>query len=298
MKTLIENSPDAFNQEVLALKTIMKEKPNRYVTPLLVAMEHGTNRSLMFPWAEGNLLQFWNSNDNGIRQQPADLHLVRWMAKQFSGLASVITLVHGPTKPVSEDTTRSRNLQPVQTQYGRHGDLKPENILFFIGDEHDDDTDKDVPGGPRGILKVADFGLTAFHSKNSERQRASRTARSKTHRAPEFDGAEVTASADLWSFGCILLEFLVWYQRGMEGVDKFSRARSDEERVHNSEYTEDKFFMRATGAHPNFKVKEIVVKVSGASVFSLPDFFKRRVTDKFQGNRQPSTRIQVQRFQQ
>lgn len=260
MKTLLDGSPPAFKQEVEALKRIMENEQNRYVTRLLVAVEHGTNRSLMFPWAEGNLLQFWRNNGNGLHQRPADLALIRWMAKQFSGLASVIKLVHGPTKMVSQGTNLS--CTSPRTQYGRHGDLKPENILFFVGDEHDDDTDKSVPGGPRGILKVADFGLAAFHTENSQRQRASRTARSKTHRAPEFDGAEVTASADLWSFGCILLEFLVWYQCGMEGVDKFSRARSKEESVESSEYTEDKFFMREAGAHTNFKVKETVVKVS------------------------------------
>lgn len=224
----------------------------------------------MFPWAEGNLLQFWKAHDNGIGQRPADPNMVKWMSKQFAGLASVVMLVHGPTKYSLDQKAATLGCSSQPTQYGRHGDLKPENILFFVGVEHDDDTDPSIPDGPRGILKVADFGLAAFHTKGSERQRASRTARSKTHRAPEFDAAEVTALADIWSFGCILLEFLVWYQRGMEGVKKFSHDRAEEEREQNPEYVEDKFFMRGAGARSDFKVKETVVKVSNPSNLTSP----------------------------
>lgn len=271
IKTLMNGSKKAFDQEVGALKRIMQENANPHVTRLLVAIEHGTNMSLMFPWAEGNLLQYWERTSPGAGDE--DGSWTRWMAKQFAGLASVIELVHGPTKlnhrhhgHHSQDsfTSSSRSLLPPRTEYGRHGDLKPENILLFRGAEHDDDSDINASGGPVGILKVADFGLAAFHTRNSEKVKASQTGRSKTHRAPEYDGTEVTASADLWSFGCILLEFLVWYQHGINGVKKFSTARSDEERGKgdlNEDYTEDKFFMRCPGTEHPFKVKNAVSRM-------------------------------------
>lgn len=262
MKTLKDNSQEAFDQEIMALKTIMQHPTNKYVTRLLVAIHHGTNRSLMFPWAEGNLLQFWKRIDPRTHHQSADAPWTRWMAKQFVGLASVIKLVHGPAKPSLENRAPpTSSLCPQPTKYGRHGDLKPENILYFTGSEHDDDSNYRVECGPKGILKVADFGLAAFHSRNSAKVRGSRTARSRTYRAPEFDGDEVTASADLWSFGCILLEFLVWYQHGHKGVTEFSRRRAQEERATDTEYIEDKFFTRSSESHQAFVLKGTVMQV-------------------------------------
>jgi hypothetical protein len=35
----------------------------------------------------------------------------------------------------------------------------------------------------------------------------------------------VAPKADIWSFGCVLLEFLVWYVFGWDGVEQFSNAR-------------------------------------------------------------------------
>lgn len=233
---------------------------NPHLTRLLVTVEHGYQGSLVFPWAEGNLLEFWGKEVVDPNFQKPDPVWIRWMAKQFSGLASVLKLVH-ESSVVQEGNNLELPPDPTQ-MYGRHGDLKPENILWFVGPEHEDEVPTPQAAGysgPLGILKVADFGLTTFNSKRSMKARASKTARSRTHRAPEYDGDEVTPSADLWSFGCILLEFLVWSFDGMKGVDDFSRLRADEERTMNSQYVEDKFFY---GRSSQSIVKTTVTDVS------------------------------------
>lgn len=273
IKTLAHYSPpNMFRDEVNAYRALMNVKnPNPHLTRLLVSIEHGTYKRMMFPWAEGNLLEFWQSDDYAdVSQQKADVHWVRWMAKQFAGLAGVLKLVHAPTKfdPSLGDDVRNR-FHP--TKYGKHGDLKPENILLFkesISSLHleFDSTDRTGRSPPKGILKVCDLGLTTFHSKNSLNQRVSKTAISKTHRAPEYDSAkEVTPDTDLWSFGCILLEFLVWYQDGKKGVDRFSQDRIDDEKrqenLRPSAYYEDKFFMRSSASSLEFVVKNSVIKV-------------------------------------
>lgn len=270
MKTLISDSPIAFDQEVEALQWVIRKR-NPYAIRLLVAIEHGANKSLFFPWAEGNLLQFWK------RITPrADTFWVRWMAKQFAGLASVIKLIHGPMKaafgttdPPAANGYLHRPEERQSTRYGRHGDVKPENILYFLGSENDDDTDHTIVGGPKGILKMSDFGLAAFHSKVSQEVRASRTGRSLTYRGPEHDRELVTAEADLWSFGCVLLEFLVWYQHGIEGVIRFGQNRLEEEKARDPEsrYHEDKFFLQSSEPGEAMALKEAVIDVSYCQTF-------------------------------
>lgn len=259
-----------------AYKRLMSEA-NEHLTRLLVAIEHGTHRSLIFPWAEGgNLLQFWKTRSD-VASYPPDYNWARWMAKQFSGMAGVLKQVHTPTKLDAPKNSQhlpppNQNLTPDRTKKrGIHGDLKPENILWFIDSTRDDvPVPEDDGDGPKGILKVADFGLAAFLSKASYRRPAKGMAVSKTHRAPEYEEELVTPDADLWSFGCILLEFLVWYQYGMEGgIDRFSDQRADEESIKaNEQYQEDKFFIEDVerqSARPSrvcFKVKDAVTEVS------------------------------------
>jgi serine/threonine protein kinase len=53
-------------------------------------------------------------------------------------------------------------------------------------------------------------------------------ARTETYRAPEFDlpGGLVTPAADIWSLGCVFLEYITWYLLGTEAVEvKFCQAR-------------------------------------------------------------------------
>jgi serine/threonine protein kinase len=275
IKTLLENDPETFEAEVEAHRRLMKET-NEHLIRLLVTIQHGTHRSLIFPWAEGgNLLQFWEKRSDVASCRP-DVRWVRWMAKQFWGMAEVLKQVHTPTKLDGQEgnpmlsAPHQDSLRDRTEKIGIHGDLKPENILWFIDSDSSIDgaTDfDDEDSGPKGELRVADFGLATFHSKRSHRRPAKGMAVSKTHRAPEYEEETVTQYADLWSFGCILLEFLVWYQDGMEnGINRFSDQRADEEA--NDRYEEDKFFIEDTLAHPEqqsrvvFKVKDAVTEVS------------------------------------
>ncbi|RDW73475.1 hypothetical protein BP6252_07382 [Coleophoma cylindrospora] len=92
-----------------------------------------------------------------------------------------------------------------------------------------------------GDLKISDFGLMQFHRKRSKSHiDASGVGVSRTYRAPEYDIArEVSQSYDIWTFGCLILEFITWYLLGWDKVDKFSRRRVDDD---NSEFREDVFF--------------------------------------------------------
>ena len=140
-------------------------------------------------------------------------------------------MIHTLEKPDVEDADHASAHQV----HGRHGDLKPENILWFK-DYQDNDS-----SGSMGVLKISDFGLTRFHGTMSvSNSNVENVGFTGTYRAPEYDiYKKVSQSYDIWTLGCVILEFATWYLLGWEAVDRFSQSRSTE---HVAEVKEDVFF--------------------------------------------------------
>ncbi|KAI1739748.1 hypothetical protein F4680DRAFT_448744 [Xylaria scruposa] len=145
------------------------------------------DRSFIFPWASGgNLASFWAKG-------PADKEKTfGWALDQILGLADGIKRLHDSKT--------------------RHGDIKPENILVFTSDG--DDT-----------LVIADVGLAKSH-KLYTRNRFEPTT--TTHGTPLYEPPEtreknhkLSRKYDVWSFGCVLLQFLIWLVEGPEGINEF-----------------------------------------------------------------------------
>lgn len=205
--------------EAIALKRL-NNKQHPHLIRLLATYTYENLFHLIFPWADGNLGEFWETRSQQYPRQDRDPSLVIWMAKQILGLARALQLIHY----CETDKTNLQGLSPEELKrlHGRHGDLKPENILWFK-DDHLGEKDS------MGVLKIADFGFADFHSKFSK----SRVRRSAvpgvtyTYSAPEYDvSQQVSPQFDIWSFGCVLLQFVVWYLYGWEGIDEFSKKRT------------------------------------------------------------------------
>jgi len=107
---------------------------------------------------------------------------------------------------------------------GLHGDIKPANLLWFPN--HKDENDM-------GIIKISDFGSSQF--KVCARASTPSTGHSPPYRPPEFDLHEfdsvTTSSGDIWSLGCVFLEFVTWYIGGSELLGKLDglRGKTSEE---------------------------------------------------------------------
>jgi len=171
-----------------------------------------TDYFFLFDWQDGNLAQLWQ-NEEGLRE---DEDHPKCMAQQFFGLAAALQCVHN-NRP---DNKHPDRIQNNNTVYGRHGDLGPSNILYSITKD-------------RGlVLKLADFGLAQLHSRMSRTiGNSASIQRTETYKGPEFDvkNGKISRATDIFSFGCVILEYITWYFQGHTGVDAFSESRKEPE---------------------------------------------------------------------
>ena len=154
----------------------------------------------MFRWADGgNLRDFWSASPNVV--MTADL--VRNIVEQLRGIAEALKKLH----------------EYKEHRHYRHGDLKPENILHFP------DRDK----ARIGTFKISDMGSTKFLAlATGLRDRSSGKAFATTvYQPPESITRIRLASSrlyDIWSMGCVTLEFMVWLLYGYEDLKQFSAS--------------------------------------------------------------------------
>jgi serine/threonine protein kinase len=227
------------NREALALKRFV-DKDHKHLIRLLATFTYKDQFNFILPCADGNLQDLWKKHYPKLSDLPRDRELARWVAGQLLGLAYAVKSIH--MAPVDAPNSGNLSEEDRAKQHGRHGDLKPENILWFK------DSSSQSGQSPMGVLKISDFGFADFHRTHSVNiiSLSSIGGVTPTYRAPECDlapnapkGSSVSPAYDIWSFGCVFLEFVNWYLLGWKGVDNFSKRRKEES---DSLVEEDNFF--------------------------------------------------------
>lgn len=209
---------EAKNYEAEVLKRL-NNIDHDHIIRLLGTFSYGGHFHMIFPWADGNLQDLWKSCRPDSDHARATGALAHWLCKQIVGLTNALTNVHDMQR--AERNAQNRLTSFDSRTHGRHGDIKPENILWFRN------RDPAVQGS-LGVLKLADFGLADFHSKFSH-SGANAKGVTDTYQAPEIEIIKVVSQKyDMWSLGCVVMEFIVWYIDGWEGVDSFSQRRESE----------------------------------------------------------------------
>ncbi|KAK3362558.1 hypothetical protein B0T25DRAFT_8696 [Lasiosphaeria hispida] len=208
LKVLKPGHEHTFRRELEALKRLAPTNHPHIVT-LLMAYERKGTCHLLFPWADGSLSTFWQSTSMEPTSIKRSLEFGRWMASQCHGIAEGLEAIH--------------SYKRGDNRYGRHGDLKPENILWYkSGSNSSSSSDK------LGRLVISDFGLAEFPS-TDETTKKPRKERGATlaYAPPEFNRLESDSSMsyDIWSLGCIYLEFVTWLVSGWKGVRSFYQER-------------------------------------------------------------------------
>ncbi|KAF5256158.1 hypothetical protein FOXYS1_13383 [Fusarium oxysporum] len=135
---------------------------------------------------------------------------VLWFSSQMCGLMGALDTIHDPKHLHLE--------QGVIRKYGRHGDIKCDNILCF---QKSGTTNEK-------ILVISDFGLSAF---NSDKSRSNipngKVPPVPGYRPPECDieGGTVSRAFDIWTLGCLFLDFVTWFLGGHGYLAEFKRKR-------------------------------------------------------------------------
>lgn len=177
--------------------------------------------SLLFPpsnWAAPqpalprptmSLEQYWESNKIYLKTPRTAIEhpLALWVARQCEGLAAALRhLQHGRVAtspngiPTFGDDLAVRAL---------HANIRPANILAVFG-----------PGEALPVLQLAGLEPAAGEAFCDDDASASTTAAGRDYIAPEvfsgdtvrWDGASRSSSgkADVWSLGCVFLDFVEW----------------------------------------------------------------------------------------
>ncbi|KAI1468743.1 kinase-like protein [Daldinia caldariorum] len=232
----------SFDQEVSALKRFC-QRNERYIVKLLATYEINGRYHLLFPAADGNLMNHWEEHPEPERI-PA-----LWFAEESLGIAQALLKIHRYTYTPPSGTVGTF-LSPQQIQdHGIHGDIKPQNILWYkrLPGHLTEGTSPIVDSSGLGYLQISDFGTVKFHrymsTKNNEI-----LVRGNTYRAPESDlaGNQGSPAIDIWAFGCLYLDLITWYVRGGKSVcEDFPRAREADEPKQSIEgfSGEDKFYI-------------------------------------------------------
>lgn len=219
-----------WHDEVEALTRLSRRLQDTHLIRLLFAYEHEDHGFfLIFPLAEGSLADYWRfeSSRSRIAKGPG------WLLEQCRGIADGLAKIH---RAASE---------PGVTSLGRHGDIKPGNILWFKRSPRD-----------CGRLVLADFTSARFHSPETAEMSSTGTAGiTRTYCPPEVDLNQHQSQAyDVWSLGCVYLEFVTWYLLGDAAIRResfidssgqpclsFSTLRRKDDKYY-SHQPEDKFF--------------------------------------------------------
>jgi serine/threonine protein kinase len=145
-----------------------------------------------------------------------------------------------------------------ERRFGRHGDISPGNILWYDNDDQSRST-------LRGTLKLSDFGEAELNSRFS-RTRKEDVAATMTYRAPEcdFPPKHIRQSYDMWSLGCVFLEFVTWMLGGGDALSAFASQRLSRDPFFP--YEDNDIFFEAEkdpeSSEIKPKVKETVIQVS------------------------------------
>jgi len=164
----------------------------------IAAIKRGRQRYLMFLWADGgNLRDFWIEHP----KPKVTAGLVKDIVGQLRGMAEALYKLHH-----------------YRDQYHyRHGDIKPENILIF----------PDQNKSRIGMFKISDLGSAKHHSVATRlRPRTGGKAfATMVYQPPEAITNKLSASSrlyDIWSMGCVTLEFMVWLLYGYEELKELN----------------------------------------------------------------------------
>lgn len=248
MKRLLTSNKAKFNQETDQLKRFGGQHPHIVTLLSTISLQKESHEEfyLLFPWADSDLLGYWERHRNLKMSEDA----WSWLIEQCYGIVGAVAFIHDP----------GNNMRDLQGKplYGRHGDIKPENVLWFK---------KRQSIGGRGALVLSDLGLAAVHRDTSRSNIPGEAIpRTPNYRPPECDmdgpKGHISRSFDIWTMGCLFLEFIVWALEGWDGRVDFRFKRCDSTYLNGE--TDVFFDIKRTEKETTYTKSEYVFQVKDA----------------------------------
>ncbi|KAK4198540.1 putative Serine/threonine-protein kinase [Triangularia verruculosa] len=239
IKRLHSQDKSQFKREVDMLKKF-SNFAHPHLISLLATYEQRNSFFLIFPCAKSDLLSYWEKFEPNPKM---DHGTVKWVAHQCKGIASGVLKIHeySSTNAKLGDTLEPSRREP----FGHHGDIKPQNVLVFSDrtptsddssrhtESHGDGLihDHHFTGQSRGTLKLTDFGLASTSAHRTiSRKPLSHVGMTYNYRAPECDLPSNQdpkgRQYDMWTLGCLYLEFITWLMGGKRLLDEFTQLRA------------------------------------------------------------------------
>ncbi|KAL4804382.1 kinase-like domain-containing protein [Aspergillus unguis] len=206
--------PDDFEPERKVYRDL-GHSSHRHLIDLLFTFKLKDRYHFVFPWADGTLKGYWERNP----QPEFTPDLLLWSVEQMVGIADGLAYFHQFTNPARG-----------QTRFGRHGDIKADNILWFRKEN---------------LLKIADLGLASVRGRDSRSNVPHCTVFGPpTYSPPEVKREHnVSRKWDIWSLGCLYLEYTIYLVGGCDAIAEFVDFRSERSREFHELHT-DYFYSR------------------------------------------------------
>lgn len=242
---------ETFRRELSTHKNLVRQD-HPHLMKLLVTYQYQDRYHMLFRWADENLHDFWKKYP-----RPDDIprthSFATWVFQQLVGLTSGLKAILLSPSFIADDEEEDN-----YATGNVHANLKPDNILWF--EQIPEFIERDEKSSQcYGRLFISDFGRV--HIDFPEDRFVS-----GTYGAPEFEKREkLTQSYDIWTLGCVILDFVVWYLGGVRDIYKFSEDRVNEPT--NGHFQTDDFFHteRKTGRDGQ-PIISATLKVSVAKV--------------------------------
>jgi serine/threonine protein kinase len=268
VKILKKQDKLAFAHEVSVLGKLSESRhTHNHLINLLAAYEKKGDYHLVFPWAECDLLEYWNRFPCPDQSSQRAI----WLQEQTQGIAEALNMMHryktfsggllrygfddkGQRIEIPQTVVLPPTAQSEQELFGRHGDLKPTNILWFPVSHS---------RACYGILKIADFGSAEF---TTSRTKHGKVPYSRTYQSPEYGlSTEHSIACDIWALGCIYLECTTWFFGGSTAIQEFNDKRLEID-YDMAQVQSDKFYsIEYKGFRRTASVKGAVTEVSSTN---------------------------------
>ncbi|KAK4210386.1 hypothetical protein QBC37DRAFT_322259, partial [Rhypophila decipiens] len=180
---------------------------------------------VLCPWAEWNLDTYRKAHSK--RYSPLNVGYLKWTIRNFLHVAKALHYLHEDSKLGKRASAAKATDNPG---YYNSSPIHPRNVLVFTARGY-------IPGelddSFRSTMALSEFSLSASLF-------AANTA------PPDVglgqDNKESYRDSNVFNFGCLLLEHLVWLFRGLDGLEKFSMARLEVDPRSDGETNADTFW--------------------------------------------------------